>query len=310
MLTISNLTYRIQGRALFENASLVLPTGSKTGFVGKNGTGKTTLFHLIQGHLAAEGGSIEVVRRARIGAVAQEAVASEVSVLDVVLSADKERTSLLAEAEHATDPHRIGDIHTRLAEIDAHTAEARASTILKGLGFEKDRQLAPTAELSGGWRMRVSLAGVLFSQPDLLLLDEPTNYLDLEGTLWLEKYLATYPYTVFMISHDRDLLNKAVTSIVASRAQEAHLLPRQLRHVRGDAADADGAQQQGPREDARPDRAPAEIRRPLQGQGFQGQAGAGARQDDREAEAAGGDVRRELVALQLPATPRRSRPRR
>ncbi len=226
MLTITNLTYRIQGRALFEEASLVLPPGSKTGFVGKNGTGKTTLFHLIQGHIAPEQGTIEVVKKARIGAVAQEAPASEISVLDVVLSADRERNALMAEAETATDPHRIGDIHTRLAEIDAHTAEARASTILKGLGFEKDRQLAPTSELSGGWRMRVSLAGVLFSQPDLLLLDEPTNYLDLEGTLWLERYLATYPYTVFMISHDRDLLNKAVTSI-------AHLEHRKLTFYKG-----------------------------------------------------------------------------
>ncbi len=214
MLTITNLTYRIQGRPLFEGASMVLPDGAKTGFVGKNGTGKTTLFQLLLGQIAVDAGSIEINKRARIGAVAQEAPASEITVLDMVLSADKERNALLAEAETATDPHRIGDIHTRLAEIDAHTAEARASTILKGLGFEQDRQLGPTSELSGGWRMRVALAGVLFSQPDLLLLDEPTNYLDLEGTLWLEKYLATYPYTVFMISHDRDLLNKAVTSIV------------------------------------------------------------------------------------------------
>lgn len=214
MLTITNLTYRIQGRPLFEGASLVLPAGAKAGFVGRNGSGKTTLFRLIQNQIAPDSGSIDVVRKARIGSVAQEAVASQQSVLDVVLAADTERAALTAEADHATDAHRIAEIHTRLADIDAHTAEARASTILKGLGFEQDRQLAPTSELSGGWRMRVSLAGVLFSQPDLLLLDEPTNYLDLEGTLWLEKYLATYPYTVFMISHDRDLLNKAVNSIV------------------------------------------------------------------------------------------------
>jgi ATP-binding cassette subfamily F protein 3 len=146
--------------------------------------------------------------------VAQEAPATNLSVLETVMAADTERAALMAEAETATDAHRISDIHMRLADIDAHTAEARAATILKGLGFEQDRQLGPTSELSGGWRMRVALAGVLFSQPDLLLLDEPTNYLDLEGTLWLEKYLATYPYTVFMISHDRDLLNKAVNSIV------------------------------------------------------------------------------------------------
>ena len=226
MLAITNLTYRIQGRELFEDASVVLPTGSKTGFVGKNGTGKTTLFHLIQGHLGADSGSIELNKKARIGAVAQEAPAGNESVLDVVLAADKERTALLAEAETATDPHRISDIYTRLADIDAYSAEARASSILKGLGFEQDRQLAPTHELSGGWRMRVALAGVLFSQPDLLLLDEPTNYLDLEGTLWLEKYLATYPYTVFMISHDRDLLNKAVNSII-------HLEHRKLTFYKG-----------------------------------------------------------------------------
>jgi ATP-binding cassette subfamily F protein 3 len=226
MLTINNLTYRIQGRELFEDASVVLPTGSKTGFVGKNGTGKTTLFHLIQGHIAADSGSIELNKKARIGAVAQEAPAGHKSVLEVVMGADKERTALMVEAETATDPDRIGEIYMRLADIDAHTAEARASSILKGLGFEQDRQMAPTRELSGGWRMRVALAGVLFSQPDLLLLDEPTNYLDLEGTLWLEKYLATYPYTVFMISHDRDLLNKSVSSII-------HLEHRKLTFYKG-----------------------------------------------------------------------------
>jgi ATP-binding cassette subfamily F protein 3 len=226
MLTINNLTYRIQGRELFEDASVVLPTGSKTGFVGKNGTGKTTLFHLIQGHIAADSGSIELDKKARIGAVAQEAPAGHESVLEVVMGADKERTALMVEAETATDPDRIGEIYMRLADIDAHTAEARASSILKGLGFEQDRQMAPTRELSGGWRMRVALAGVLFSQPDLLLLDEPTNYLDLEGTLWLEKYLATYPYTVFMISHDRDLLNKSVGSII-------HLEHRKLTFYKG-----------------------------------------------------------------------------
>jgi ATP-binding cassette, subfamily F, member 3 len=214
MLTISSLTYRIQGRPLFEDASVVLPAGSKTGLVGKNGSGKTTLFRLIQGEIAPDGGSVEVHARAKIGGVQQEVAASEISVLDMVLNADRERAALLAEAEHASDAHRISEIHMRLADIDAHSAEARASTILKGLGFPLERQQAPTRELSGGWRMRVALAGVLFSQPDLLLLDEPTNYLDLEGALWLEKYLATYPYTVLMISHDRDLLNKAVSSII------------------------------------------------------------------------------------------------
>ncbi|MGJ8528743.1 ABC-F family ATP-binding cassette domain-containing protein [Maritalea sp.] len=214
MLQISNLTYLIEGRTLFENANLSLPTGVKAGFVGPNGSGKTTLFKILQNELAPDGGGFEIHQRARIGSVAQEAPATSDSVMDIVLSADKERMALLEEAETVTDPNRIGEVYTRLAEIESHSAEARASAVLKGLGFSAERQGEPCANLSGGWRMRVSLAGVLFSKPDLLLLDEPTNYLDLEGTLWLERYLANYPYTVFMISHDRDLLNKAVDSIV------------------------------------------------------------------------------------------------
>lgn len=214
MLNVTELSYKIGNRQLFDKASVVLPAGSKTGFVGKNGSGKTTLFNLLLGRLMPDDGDVEIHARARIGAVAQEAPATDDTVLDIVLQADKERTSLLAEAETATDGHRIAEIHMRLADIDAHSAEARASNILRGLGFPHERQSVLCSELSGGWRMRVALAGVLFAQPDLLLLDEPTNYLDLEGTLWLENYLATYPYTVFMISHDRDLLNKAVSSII------------------------------------------------------------------------------------------------
>ncbi|MEX1179327.1 MAG: ABC-F family ATP-binding cassette domain-containing protein [Cucumibacter sp.] len=214
MLTIDNLTFRIAGRPLFEGASVTVPTGSKTGVVGRNGSGKTTLFRLIQGEIGPDGGDISIHRRAKIGSVPQEAPASQDSVLEMVLKADRERTSLSEEAEIATDPHRIAEIHTRLADISSHTAEARASAILKGLGFDKHGQQARCSTLSGGWRMRVALAGLLFAEPDLLLLDEPTNYLDLEGAMWLEKYLATYPYTVLLVSHDRDLLNKAVTSII------------------------------------------------------------------------------------------------
>ncbi len=226
MLSITDLTYRISNRVLFNKACVTLPTGSKTGFVGKNGSGKTTLFNLMLKHISPDDGDISIFKRAKIGTVAQEAPSTEQSVLDIVLSADIERTALLEEAETATDPHRISEIHMRLADIDAHSAEGRASNILRGLGFEHERQHIACSELSGGWRMRVALAGVLFSQPDLLLLDEPTNYLDLEGTLWLENYLATYPYTVFMISHDRDLLNKAVSSII-------HLDKGELKFYRG-----------------------------------------------------------------------------
>ncbi len=214
MLSISDLTYSIEGRPLFEAASANIPTGHKIGLVGRNGTGKTTLFRLIRGELALEGGSISLPSRARIGGVAQEVPSSATSLIDTVLEADTERASLMAEAETATDPTRIATIQTRLADIDAWSAEGRASAILKGLGFDAEAQLRPCSDFSGGWRMRVALAGVLFAQPDLLLLDEPTNYLDLEGALWLESYLAKYPHTILIISHDRGLLNRAVDHIL------------------------------------------------------------------------------------------------
>ncbi|KPL54902.1 glycosyl transferase family 1 [Prosthecomicrobium hirschii] len=214
MISISELTYRIAGRTLLDKASVVVPTGAKVGLVGKNGTGKTTLFKLITGDIAAESGAIGMPRAARIGGVAQEAPGSAITLIDFVLAADTERAALMAEAEHATDPHRIAEIHTRLADIRAHSAEARAATILAGLGFDHEAQRRPCSDFSGGWRMRVALAAVLFAEPDLLLLDEPTNYLDLEGTLWLETYVARYPHTVLIISHDRDLLNVAVDTIV------------------------------------------------------------------------------------------------
>ncbi|WP_128255199.1 ABC-F family ATP-binding cassette domain-containing protein [Falsirhodobacter deserti] len=214
MLRISDITYSIEGRPLFENASATIPTGHKVGLVGRNGAGKTTLFRLIKGELALEGGEISLPTRARIGGVAQEVPSSSTSLLDTVLAADTERAALLAEAETATDASRIAEVQTRLADIDAWSAEGRASSILKGLGFDAEAQLRPCSDFSGGWRMRVALAGVLFAQPDLLLLDEPTNYLDLEGALWLESYLQKYPHTVLIISHDRGLLNRAVQGIL------------------------------------------------------------------------------------------------
>ena len=214
MLIINDLSLRIAGRLLLDHASLTLPTGTKAGLVGRNGTGKTTLFKAITGDLASETGSISIPKNTRIGQVAQEAPGTEDSLLEIVLAADKERAALLEEEKTATEPNRIAEIHIRLADIDAHTAESRAATILAGLGFDEAAQARPASSFSGGWRMRVALAAVLFSEPDLLLLDEPTNYLDLEGTLWLENYVSKYPHTVLLISHDRDLLNRAVNSIV------------------------------------------------------------------------------------------------
>lgn len=214
MLKIEDITYSVEGRPLFEGASATIPTGHKVGLVGRNGAGKTTLFRLIKKELALEGGDISMPNRARIGGVAQEVPSSSTSLLDTVLAADTERAALLIEAETAHDPHRIAEIQHRLNDIDAWSAEGRASSILKGLGFDAEAQLRPCSDFSGGWRMRVALAGVLFAQPDYLLLDEPTNYLDLEGALWLESYLQKYPHTVLIISHDRGLLNRAVTGIL------------------------------------------------------------------------------------------------
>ena len=214
MLQINNLTYRIGGRLLLEGASAGLPDGHKVGLVGRNGTGKSTLLKLILGDLISEAGSASVPKNARIGTVAQEAPGGTESLLDTVMAGDKEREALLAEAETAADPHRIAEIQVRLADIDAHSAPARAAIILAGLGFNEETQNGPCSALSGGWRMRVALAAALFGAPDVLLLDEPTNYLDLEGTIWLKSYIRDYPHTILLVSHDRDLLNEAVDSIL------------------------------------------------------------------------------------------------
>lgn len=214
MLSISNLHFAIEGKPLFEGASATIPAGHKVGIVGRNGTGKTTLFRLIKGQLSPDSGTIEVPSWYRIGGVEQEAPAADISLLDTVLAADTERTALLAEAETCSDADRIGEIYQRLGDIDAYSAEARAASILAGLGFDQDAQARPCHAFSGGWRMRVALGAVLFSQPDLLLLDEPTNYLDLEGAYWLEQFLASYQKTALIISHDKELLNRSVTGIL------------------------------------------------------------------------------------------------
>ena len=226
MLVIEDLSVRIAGLSLLDGASARVPAGARVGLIGRNGAGKSTLFRVIAGDIAPEHGSIALPARARIGRLPQEAPDGPESLIEIVLAADRERGALLAEAERASDPHRIAEIQTRLADIGAHAAPARAAGILAGLGFSHQDQQRACQEFSGGWRMRVALAAVLFAEPDLLLLDEPTNYLDLEGTLWLEAHIARYPHTVIVISHDRDLLDNAVDSIL-------HLDNRRLTFYRG-----------------------------------------------------------------------------
>jgi len=218
MLHINDLTYRIEGRPLFEQATLAINQGDKVGLVGRNGTGKSTLFRLIKGEVSPDDGDINIRKNMKLGVVDQEVPSGPQSLIETVLDADKERKALLAESETATDPMRIAAIHTRLSDISAYSAEARAGAILSGLGFSAKEQLKPCSDFSGGWRMRVALAAMLFAQPDILLLDEPTNYLDVEGAVWLEAHIRKYPGTTFVISHDRDFLNTAVTHIAHLRA--------------------------------------------------------------------------------------------
>jgi ATP-binding cassette subfamily F protein 3 len=226
MIVLEDVSLRIAGKLLLDKASAAIPDRARVGVVGRNGAGKTTLFRAILNEIDIESGSIRVPARARIGRVAQEAPAGPETLLEMLLKADTEREKLMHEREHVSDPMRIAEVEHRLLEIDAHSAPARAAKILAGLGFSEEAQARPCAEFSGGWRMRVALAALLFSEPDLLLLDEPTNYLDLEGTLWFQDYLAKYPHTVILISHDRDLLDNSVDFIL-------HFDQRKLKLYRG-----------------------------------------------------------------------------
>lgn len=214
MIQITDLSYRIAGKLLLDKANVTVPDGHKIGIIGKNGAGKTTLYKLILGELESDDGNIRIRKNAVVGQVAQEAPGGPETLLETVLASHKELNALNAEAETCKNPDRIAAIHERLADIGAYEAEARAASILSGLGFDDASQRRACREFSGGWRMRVALACRLFTQPDLLLLDEPTNYLDLEGVLWLENFIKNYPYTILIISHDRDLLNSSTSAIV------------------------------------------------------------------------------------------------
>ena len=214
MLQLNDLTYRLGSRLLIDEATIKLPDGARCGLVGRNGCGKSTLFRLLLGEISAESGTFGLPRGAKMGHVAQEAPGGPDTLLEYVLAADKERSALLEEAETATDPHRIAEIQTRLVDIHAHAAPARAAAILTGLGFDAEAQARPCSAFSGGWRMRVSLAAMLFLEPDMLLLDEPTNYLDIEGAIWLKSHLKRYPHTLLVVSHDKDFLDEVCDHIL------------------------------------------------------------------------------------------------
>ncbi len=225
MLTIDNVTVRLGGRAILERASATVPVGARVGLIGRNGAGKSTLMKALIGEIEPDDGEISKPSRAKIGYIAQEAPSGNMTPEEVVLASATERAALLAELETCTDMDRMGDVHDRLLAIDAYSAPARAAKILSGLGFDEDMQQRPVDSFSGGWKMRIALGALLFSEPDILLLDEPSNHLDLEATLWLENFLKSYPATLVVISHERDLLNKVVDHILHLQGGQLTLYP-------------------------------------------------------------------------------------
>jgi ATP-binding cassette, subfamily F, member 3 len=225
MLTIDNVTVRLGGRAILERASATVPVGARVGLIGRNGAGKSTLMKALIGEIEPDDGEISKPSRARIGYIAQEAPSGNTTPEQVVLASATERAALLEELETCTDMNRMGDVHERLLAIDAYSAPARAAKILNGLGFDEEMQQRPVDSFSGGWKMRIALGALLFSEPDILLLDEPSNHLDLEATLWLENFLKSYPATLVVISHERDLLNKVVDHILHLQGGQLTLYP-------------------------------------------------------------------------------------
>ncbi len=226
MIELKNLTLQRGLKVLLDKASLTVNPGWRVGLIGKNGTGKSSLFALIKGEITQDGGDVLVPKHWKTAAVAQETPALDISALDYVLQGDAELQAFqtaLAQAEAQNNGMGIAEYHARLEEIDAYTAPARAAKLLSGLGFSQEEHGKSVKAFSGGWRMRLNLAQALMCRADLLLLDEPTNHLDLETVLWLENHLASLPCTQIIISHDRDFLNAATSHTVELSGQKLTL---------------------------------------------------------------------------------------
>ncbi|WGE58137.1 ABC transporter ATP-binding protein [Actinobacillus equuli] len=223
MIFFTDLILKRGQSVLLENTSVTIHTGQKVGLVGKNGCGKSSLFALVKGELQPEGGNVSLPKNWAISWVNQETPALEISALDYVIQGDREYTGLMSQLEKANQENngnQIAMIHTQLDTIDAWTIQARAATLLNGLGFANEQLALPVKSFSGGWRMRLNLAQALICRSDLLLLDEPTNHLDLDAVIWLEKWLTNYRGTLLLISHDRDFLDPIIDRVIHIENQQ------------------------------------------------------------------------------------------
>lgn len=223
MIFFTDLILKRGQSVLLENTSATIHTGQKVGLVGKNGCGKSSLFALVKGELQPEGGDVSLPKNWAISWVNQETPALEISALDYVIQGDREYTGLMSQLEKANQENngnQIAMIHTQLDTIDAWTIQARAATLLNGLGFTNEQLSLPVKSFSGGWRMRLNLAQALICRSDLLLLDEPTNHLDLDAVIWLEKWLTNYRGTLLLISHDRDFLDPIIDRVIHIENQQ------------------------------------------------------------------------------------------